>query len=99
MLWSRSIGSDEGQVDVGLEGGGKLNLCLLSSLTDTLDSHAVLAQIDPLLLAESLDEMSHKSDIEVYVGSVHGSAWSHKFRTACLRLQDACRHLCSESSS
>jgi hypothetical protein len=65
VLRSRSIGSDERKVDVGLEGRGELDLGLLGSLTNTLDSHAVTVEIDTLLFLELLDQVAHQDDIKV----------------------------------
>ena len=65
VLGAGSIGSDEGQVDVGLRRRGQLNLGLLRSLTDTLDSHAVAVQVDALLLLELLDEVADEGDVEI----------------------------------
>jgi hypothetical protein len=70
VLGARGIGSDERQVDVGLGGRGQLNLGLLSSLTDTLDSHAVAVQVDTLLLLELLDEVADEGNIEVLTTKV-----------------------------
>lgn len=65
VLGSRSIGSDERKVDIGLDCGGELHLRLLSSLTDTLNSHAVSREINAAVLLELLDEVADKNDIEV----------------------------------
>lgn len=70
VLGARGVGSDEGKVDVGLEGRRQLNLGLLSSLTDTLDSHAVAREVNALLSLELLDEVTDKGDIEVLTTKV-----------------------------
>jgi hypothetical protein len=70
VLGTGSVGSDEGQVDVGLRRGRQLDLGLLSSLTDTLDSHAVAVQVDALLPLELVDEMADESDVEVFATKV-----------------------------
>ena len=70
VLGARGVGSDEGKVDVGLEGRRQLNLGLLSSLTDTLDSHAVAREVNALLGLELLDEVTDKGDIEVLTTKV-----------------------------
>jgi hypothetical protein len=70
VLGSGSVGSDERQVDVGLLRGRQLDLGLLGSLTDTLDSHAVAVQVDALLLLELVDEVADESDIEVLTSEV-----------------------------
>ena len=70
VLGTGGIGSDEGQVDVGLQGRRQLDLGLLSGLTDTLDGHAVVRQIDTGLLLELLDEVADEGDIEVFTTQV-----------------------------
>ena len=70
VLGAGSVGSNEGEVDVGLEGRGKLDLGLLGSLTDTLDGHAVAREINALLLLELLDEVADKGNVEVLTTEV-----------------------------
>jgi hypothetical protein len=65
VLGAGGIGSDEGKVDVGLEGRRQLNLGLLGGLTDTLDGHAVAREINALLGLELLDEVTDKGNVEV----------------------------------
>ncbi|CAF3485171.1 unnamed protein product [Fusarium graminearum] len=66
VLGARRVGSDEGKVDIGGERRRKLDLGLLSSLTDTLDSHAVARQVNAGSLLEVLDKVSNKVDIEIF---------------------------------
>ena len=47
-----SVGGDEGEVDVGFHGGGKLALGFLRCFLEALQGHLVAAQIDPLVLVE-----------------------------------------------
>ena len=70
VLGTGSVGSDEGQVDVGLRGGRQLDLGLLGGLTDTLDGHAVAVQIDTLLPLELVDKVADESDVEVFTSKV-----------------------------
>lgn len=70
VLGSGGVGSDERQVDVGLRRGRKLDLCLLSGLTDTLDSHAVVVQVDTLLLLELVDKVAHQGNIEIFTSKM-----------------------------
>jgi len=70
VLGTGSVGSDEGQVDVGLRGGRQLDLGLLSGLTDTLDGHAVAVQVDTLLPLELVNEVADESDVEVFTSKV-----------------------------
>ena len=43
---------DEGQIDVGLGGGGKLHLCLFGCFLQTLQSHLVGTKIDSIFSLE-----------------------------------------------
>jgi len=52
MLGAGLIRRDEGQVDLGLERRGELDLGLLRRLLQALEGKLVGAQVDPLLLAE-----------------------------------------------
>lgn len=70
MLGTAGISSDERQVDLGLERRGQLDLGFLGSLTDTLDSHAVIGEIKARLLLEVLDNVADKADIKVLTTKV-----------------------------
>ncbi|ROW15263.1 hypothetical protein VPNG_02959 [Cytospora leucostoma] len=70
VLGARGVSSDEGKVDVSLERGRQLNLGLLSSLTDTLDSHAVTRQVESRGLLEVGNDVAHKVDVEVLTTQV-----------------------------
>lgn len=56
VLWSRSISSQVWQVDFSLGGRGELNLGLFSSLSDSLDGHLVLLDIDSGLGLELIND-------------------------------------------
>jgi hypothetical protein len=58
------------QRDLGLEGGRQLNLGLLGGLTDTLDGHAVVRQINTVVLLELLDNVADQGNIEVLTTQV-----------------------------
>ena len=70
VLGAGSVSSDERQVDVGLRRRRQLNLGLLGSLTDTLDGHAVVVEVNVLLLLELLDEVADEGNIEVLTTQV-----------------------------
>ena len=65
MLGSLGVGGDEGEVDLGLHGRGQLNLGLLGGLADTLEGHAVLAQVDSGALLELVKDVVDNDDVEV----------------------------------
>lgn len=88
VLGSRSIGSDERKVDIGLDCGGELHLRLLSSLTDTLNSHAVSREINAAVLLELLDEVADKDDIEVLPTKMGVSIGRLDLEYALLDLED-----------
>lgn len=88
VLWTGGVGSDERKVDVGLEGRGQLDLGLLGGLTDTLDGHAVVGEIDALLLLELLDEVADKGDIEVLTTKVGVTVGGLDLEHTALDLED-----------
>lgn len=88
MLGAGRVGSDEGQVDVGLEGRRQLNLGLLSSLTDTLDGHAVAGQVDAGLGLELLDEVADKLDVKVLTTEMGVTVCALDLEDAVLDLQN-----------
>lgn len=53
-----------------LGGGRKLDLGLLGSLSDSLNGHSVLGQIQTRLLLELLDEVGDELDVEVLSSQV-----------------------------
>ena len=88
VLGSAGISSDERQVDLGLERGRQLDLSLLSGLTDTLDSHAVIGEIDSRLLLEVLDNVADKVDIEVLTTEVSVTVGALYLEDALLDFQN-----------
>lgn len=88
VLGAGSIGSDEGQVDVGLERGRKLNLGLLSSLTDTLDSHAIASKIKTRGLLELANHVADQVDIEILTTKVGVTVGGLDLEDTVLDLQD-----------
>jgi hypothetical protein len=56
--------------NLGLEGRRQLNLGLLSSLTDTLNGHAVTRQVNTRLLLELLDDVADQGNVEVLTTQV-----------------------------
>jgi hypothetical protein len=65
VLRPGGVGSDEGQVDLGLRRRGELDLGLFGLLFKTLQSEFVLAQIDRLLLFELVGEVVDDALVEV----------------------------------
>jgi hypothetical protein len=70
VLGTGGVGSDERKVDVSLKRRRQLNLGLLSSLTDTLDSHAVTRDVDAGSLLEVGNHVADKVNIEVLTTKV-----------------------------
>lgn len=88
VLGAGGVGSDEGQVDVGLEGRRKLNLGLLSSLTDTLDSHAVARQVNARSLLEVGNHVADQVDVEVLTTQVGVTVGGLDLEDTVLDLED-----------
>lgn len=88
VLGAGSVGSDEGKVDVGGERRGQLDLSLLSGLTDTLDGHAVVGEVNALLLLELLDEVADEGDIEILTTEVSVTVGGLDLKDTVLNLKN-----------
>lgn len=88
VLRTGGIGGDEGKVDIGLEGRRKLNLGLLNGLTDTLDGHAVTADVDAVILLELLDDIADKGDVKVLTTKVSITVGRLDLKDTLLDLED-----------
>ena len=65
MFRTGLIGGDEGQVDVGLHRARQLDFRLLRGFLQPLEGHAVLAEIDALVLAKLVRQVVHQALVEV----------------------------------
>jgi len=88
VLGARRVSGDEGKVDVGLERRGQLDLGLLSSLTDTLDSHAVTREVNARSLLEVLDHVTDEVNVEVLATKVGVTVGSLDLEDTALDLQN-----------
>ncbi|ROW05767.1 hypothetical protein VMCG_05263 [Cytospora schulzeri] len=88
VLGAGGISGDEGQVDVSLERRRQLDLSLLSSLTDTLDSHAVAGQVESGGLLEVLNHVANEVDVEVLTTEVGVTVGRLDLEDTVLDLQD-----------
>lgn len=88
VLSTRSIGCDEGQVDLSLNSRRQLDLGLLSGLTDTLDSHAVTGQVNAGLALELLDDLADERDIKVLTTQVSITIGRFDLEDTLLDLED-----------
>src|SRR5581483_6847918 len=72
MLRAAGIGSNKGQVDLGLHGGGEFNLLPLGRVTQTLESHLVAlgVQIQAFILLEFVYEPVHDALVDVVATQV-----------------------------
>lgn len=64
------VGGDEGEVDFGLHGGGELALGLFSGFADTLEGHAVVAEVDASGLLEFFHDVAGEGFVEVFTTEV-----------------------------
>ena len=78
---------DVRQVDVGGLGGGQLNLGLLSSLTQTLDSALILGQVNALGSLELIDEPVDNALVPVVTTELVVTSGSHDLNNAVTDLQ------------
>ena len=88
VLGTGGIGSDVWQANVGLLGAGELNLGLLGSLTDTLDGHAVLGEIEARLLLELVDEVLDKDNVKVLTTEVSVTVGGLDLKDTLLHLKN-----------
>src|SRR5258705_10955760 len=70
MFRSRSISSNERQINVSLDRRRKFDLCLLGSFSEALQGLAILAQIDSLVTLELFNQPVDYSLIKVVASQV-----------------------------
>ena len=70
VLGTVLVGGDEGEVDLGLHGGGELALGLLGGFADTLHGHAVVAELDAGGLLELVHDVGGEGLVEVLTTEV-----------------------------
>ena len=72
VLRAAGIGGDEGQVDLGLHGGGELDLGALGRVAQTLQGHFVAlgAQVETFVLLELVDQPVHDALVDVVAAQV-----------------------------
>ena len=88
VLRARGVGGNVRQVDVGLGGRRQLNLGLLGSLTDTLDRHAVLGEVDRRLLLELADNVVDQRNVKVLTTEVGVAVGRLDLEDTLLHLKD-----------
>ena len=88
VLGARSIGGDEGQVDLGLHHRGKLNLGLLRCFLKPLQSLAIPAQVYALILLELVGDVVCYSLIPVIAAQESVAAGGLDLHHALAHLQD-----------
>ena len=88
MFGARGIHADEGEVDLGLSGGRKLDPDLLGGFTNTLDSHRVTRKINISVLLELCEDMLDESDVEVLATKVSVSVGRFDLEDAALQFED-----------
>lgn len=88
VLGAVGSGGDVRQGDVGLGSGRKLDLGSLSGLSDSLDSHPVLGEVNPLGLLELANEVVGEGDIEILTTEVSVSVSRFDLEDSLLHLQD-----------
>ena len=88
VLGAAGVGGDEGQVDLGLLHLGKLDLGLLAGFLDALEGHAVVAQVDALVLLELVAEPVHDALVEVIAAEVGIAGGRFHLESAVAELED-----------
>jgi hypothetical protein len=80
-------GRDEGEVDVGRRGGRQLHLRLLRGFLEALQRHRVLGKVDPLVLAELVDQPVDDALVEVVAAQVGVAVGGLHLEDALAQLQ------------
>ncbi|MNL18192.1 NAD-specific glutamate dehydrogenase [compost metagenome] len=91
MLGAALVGGDEGQVDVGGDHRGQLDLGLLGGLLEALEGHLVLAEVDALALLELVDQPADDPLVEVVAAQVGVARRGLDLEHAVAQLED--RHV------
>ena len=82
------VGGDEGQVDLGLHGGGELDLGLLRGFLEALDGHLVLGQVDAGFPAELLHDPVLDALVEIVAAEVRVAVGGLDLDDALADLED-----------
>ncbi len=88
VLGTGRVGSDEGQVDLGLRGRRELDLRLLSSFADTLERNRILSESETALLLELIEDVLNKDIVEVLTTEVSVTVRGLDLEDTLLHLQD-----------
>ena len=88
VLGAGGVGGNEGKVDFRFHDAGKLDLGLLCGFTQTLEGHAVLAEIDACFAAELVDEPVHNALVEVVAAEEGVAAGGLDLEYAVAHLQN-----------
>lgn len=88
VLRTGRVGSDEGQVDVGLERRGQLDLGLLSSLADALNGHTVTGEVNTRGLLEVGNHVADEVNIEILTTQVGVTVGGLNLKNTVLDLQN-----------
>ncbi len=79
MLWTRCVGSDERQIDVGLRNATEFLFGLLACFLQSLEGHRFLSQIDAIVLLELGRDVVDQSLVEVVTAEVRITAGADHF--------------------
>ena len=82
MLWTRGVRGDEGKIYFRLHQLGQLDLCFFRGLLQTLDGHAVFAQIDSLFFFEFRYDPLNDALVDVITAQVRVAIGGFDFDNA-----------------
>jgi hypothetical protein len=88
VLRTAGIGRDERQVELGLDHVRELDLGLLRRFAESLERLAILPQVDPLILAELLDEEAHDALVPIIAAEVSVSVRGLHLDQSLAHLED-----------
>ena len=88
VFGSRSVHSDEREVDLGLRGRGKLNFGLPSRLPNALYCHGVAGEIETGVFLEPCEDVFDKGNVEIFAAKVGVAVGRLDLKNATLQLED-----------
>ena len=88
MLGARGVHGQVGEVDVGLQRGRQLHLCLLCRLPHPLERHVVLGEVDALVALELAHKVVEQVVVKVLPAEEGVSVGRLDLEDSLLDLQD-----------
>src|SRR5262249_10242631 len=88
VLGTGAISRNEGQVDIGLHGGGEFTLAALRSLLQPLQGQAIVAEINPVVFLKLGDDPLDDLQIEIFSAQKTVAAGCKYLENSVIHFQD-----------